>query len=360
MVEQRQFHTPCEPREQLRRVAHLEDDDVRLHRRRVEAYAGQLGQPLRECARVGMILGQAPDVVIERVDAGSGEHPRLAQRAAQHLLETPRLRDQLGGAREHRADRRAEALGEVDPRRVERRRVIARRDAGGDDGVHQPRAVEMRAQSVHARELEYLMDGLQRPHPASAEVGRLLDAHQPRARRVSLIDPQRRLHLSGREDSALAVERAEHRSRQLRRPAGLGHDRMRAALEDHLVAAWANVQAQRNLVAHRAARQEHRGLVAEQLRHASLQALRCGVGAALLIADLGGCDGRAHPLAGPRLRVAVEIDGIQAAAQVSATKPAPTGCSEPCQAHPIDSPTSCRLRCVTSGVLGVGSARARR
>ena len=46
--------------------------------------AGDLGQALGQAARVGVVLGQAVDVVVERVDAGGGDDAGLAHRAAEH------------------------------------------------------------------------------------------------------------------------------------------------------------------------------------------------------------------------------------------------------------------------------------
>ena len=98
--------TPCvgEPREERRGVRHLEDDDVRLDRRRVELDARQLRQPVGEPRGVGVVLGQPLDVVVERVQAARRDDARLAHRAADHLLVAPGLVDQLRATR--RAPRR--------------------------------------------------------------------------------------------------------------------------------------------------------------------------------------------------------------------------------------------------------------
>ena len=133
----------------------------------------------------------------------------------------------------------------------------------------------MRAQPVLAREREHGVDALQRPHAASAEVGCLLYRDHARARRVAIAYwAKGALELLDREDAALAIQRPHHRPRELRGSAGLGRDWVRRAVEDQLVAAGPHVQAQGDLVAHRAARQKHRRLVSEQARHALLQPAR--------------------------------------------------------------------------------------
>ncbi|HTU79805.1 MAG TPA: hypothetical protein VMF09_13705 [Solirubrobacteraceae bacterium] len=154
-------------------------------------------------ARVVVVFGQALDVVLERIQAARGEDARLAQRAAQHLLPAPRLADQLARAGEHRAHRRAEALREVDPGGVEAAGAVARGHAGREDGVEQPRAVEVRPQAVSPGGLEHLEDRPARPHPAAAEIGGLLDRDRARARRVPIPRrADRRLELCGRDDAS--------------------------------------------------------------------------------------------------------------------------------------------------------------
>ena len=147
--------------------------------------------------------------------------PGLAQRAAPHLLVAPRLLDQLGRAAQHRAHRRAQALGEVQPGGVEAGRVAPGLDARRHHGVEQPRAVEVRAQAVRAGGGQHLVDLLERPHPAAGQVGGLLDRHQPRAGQVAVGRPDGRLELLGGEAAAVAVELGRawpRRSPPARRP----------------------------------------------------------------------------------------------------------------------------------------------
>src|SRR5439155_11646753 len=68
------------------------------------------------------------------------------------------------------------------------------------------------------------------------------------------------------------------------------------------------VQPQRDLVAHRPAGQEHRGLVPQQLGDTLLQRVRRWIQSTLLVAHDGGRDRGPHPLGGARLRVAVQVD----------------------------------------------------
>ena len=90
-----------------------------------------------------MILAEPLDVMVERVEASGGHHPRLTHRTTEAMLEAPRALDELVGAGEHRTQRRTEPLREVDPHRVDPAAPARRIDAGCDHRVHQPRTVDV-------------------------------------------------------------------------------------------------------------------------------------------------------------------------------------------------------------------------
>jgi len=120
--------------------------------------------------------------------------------------------------------------------------------AGGDHRVHQPGPVEVRTQPVLPGDVEHGPDRLERPDATAADVAGLLDGHQSRARGVAVPRrAERPLELLGGKNPAVAVERSDHRPREVRRTAGLGIHRMGGAVEDHLVAPRADVQPQSDL-----------------------------------------------------------------------------------------------------------------
>ena len=84
--------------------------------------ARDLRQPPRQRAGIGVIVRKAIDMMVERVDAGGGADAGLAHRAAEPLLPAPDLVDEIARAGDHGADRRAQALGEIDPGRIPARR----------------------------------------------------------------------------------------------------------------------------------------------------------------------------------------------------------------------------------------------
>src|SRR5580698_5641328 len=115
-------------------------------------------------------------MMVERVDAGSGANAGLPHGAAQPLLPAPDLVDEAVAARDHRADRGAQSLGEIDPGRIPSLRHLARTDSRGDAGVQQPRAVHMGDEAVGLGDLcDRIEIGLV-PDRAAADIGGLFDA----------------------------------------------------------------------------------------------------------------------------------------------------------------------------------------
>ena len=215
-----------------RDVGDAEDHDVGGNLRRVDLDPRHARETVREGAGVLVVDREPLDVVVERPQCAGGHDPRLAQRAPEHLLVAPRLLDQRVRAREHAAHGRAEALGEVDPGGVEALRPLRGRDPAGDDGVHQPRAVHVEAQSVGLRDLARTSRSCASGHtwPPARFVVCSTDT-EPRARGGSGARGAHRGRERGRvEHPALALERAQHRAGDRRRAAGLGLDRMRDAV----------------------------------------------------------------------------------------------------------------------------------
>ena len=105
---------------------------------------------------------------------------------------------------------------------------------------------------------------VERPHRAAAEVVGLLEAHQRRRRPVGVARLQRRRQVGGREHAALAAHGVDDRARHDADAAGLRAQHVAEVLHDHRVARR-DVGGDADQVAHRAGRQEHRGLVPEPL-----------------------------------------------------------------------------------------------
>ena len=103
-----------------------------------------------------------------------------------------------------------------------------------------------------------------RPDRTAAEIRGLLDHNQPLPRRVRPIRPQRRAQLIGTENAATTAQRLNHHAGERGGTAAFETDDVRGRIADHFLAG-ATVHRERDLVRHRAGRQEHRVFLAEQL-----------------------------------------------------------------------------------------------
>lgn len=116
------FMTPCgeDPRVHLYFEAH----NVRLDRARIQADRIVSREALGQSAGVLDISRQLSTMVIEGVQGGGREDPRLPHTAPILLLKTPGSFDHRLRTDQRGADRRSEALAEADVHRVEGLRVI--------------------------------------------------------------------------------------------------------------------------------------------------------------------------------------------------------------------------------------------
>ena len=124
---------------------------------------GKVAEHVRQPPGVGVVLRQALDVVIERIEAGRGQHARLAQRAAQAMLPLPGLVNEGRRAGEHPTHRAAQPLRQIEPDAVAWRSHTMGGDAAGDGGIEDARAVHMHGEAVAAGGARHVLDGLQRP-----------------------------------------------------------------------------------------------------------------------------------------------------------------------------------------------------
>src|SRR5687767_447058 len=95
-----------------------------------------------------MILGEARDVVLEGVEAGSGEDARLAHGAAEDLARPACPLDERRVCEQYGSGGRAQPLRQARRHRIEP--AAQRLDAGSElhGRVEDARAVEMRAQAA--------------------------------------------------------------------------------------------------------------------------------------------------------------------------------------------------------------------
>ena len=251
-----------------------------------------------------MVFGQALDVVLQRIQAGGGEDAGLAHAAAQHLAPAQRLRDERPAAAQHRADRRAQPLGQADGNAVEAPHRFARADAEFHRGIADARAVQVRREAALVREPGCRVEVGGR-HDAPAQ--RILQREQTAAREVKVVRLDRALDVRQRQGAVglvcdgLRLQAAEHGA-----ASGLVLVGVRLLPDDVFVAALA-VREQRDQVGLRARGREQRRFMAEQLGRARLQAVDRRVVAVDVVAHFGRGHGGAHGRARAGDGVASEV-----------------------------------------------------
>ena len=277
-------------RDQRGRVLDLEHDDVRRDGRGIELDPGHAREPAGELTRQRVIVGEPLDVVVERVQRAGGDDPRLAHRAAPHLLVAPRLVDQRPRARQARADRRARAPSRSPPTRCRTRRSTTPRASRSppprSSAARRPcaAAVRPRARPRPRRRAARAATRARRSGSSSARPTRAASAagsDRPRAaapsRSASAVNIPRSPSSGHSTAPEIAAGPPASATIGCERPVQVG-----------LVAGRPDVQPERDRVAHRPAGQEHGRLEAEQLGHPLAERVDGRVGERLLVADLGG------------------------------------------------------------------------
>ena len=264
----------------------------------------------RAAARA-VVVGQPLDVVVERVQAGRGEDADLAHAGAVALAPDPGLGDPLGRGDQHRADRRAESLGQADRHGVEAAAELAQRrrrwrrgrsTAGRRRGAGRARA--RRRQLAAPRELRRAAGPCRR---------RSCGCSRPRSPRSRPGTGRRRARSAPRhgvdvEPAARRRPGADGDAGERRGGAELGPRRCGRSASQSI--SWPGGTSSRrpSWLRQRAGRHEQAGLVAEQLGDLGLERVDRRVLAVDVVADLG-----ARP--SPR-RIAARRPGDGVGAQV--------------------------------------------
>src|ERR671910_2203060 len=158
----------------LRERGNVELDEIRLDPVQVDREP-RLRETQGEPLRAAVVVGEAVDVVVECIDAGCSDDPGLAHRAAEEMLEPPRVAHHPALPGQNRAQRAAEPFREAQRDSVEARPDLGGLDAERDRRVEEARTVEVEGQAELECDRVQLADLLQGPHPAATRVVRVLD-----------------------------------------------------------------------------------------------------------------------------------------------------------------------------------------
>ena len=273
-------------------------------------------QGLGETPGVGVVVGQAIDhagrTVGQGDEAGRGQDADLAHPATDELARAARARDDVVRADQDRPDRAAEALGQAERHGVRRIGQVPGRHAGrplGDHGVPEASAIDVERDAVAARDGGDLA-GVRGRQRLAHRVGMgVLERDEARQRLVGIGRVAERGVDGGRVQGAVrpVFQAARARADDDRVPGRLVDDEVMLRAGDDLLAT-AEMGHHRREIAHRPARDEEAGLLAEELRGAFLEGDDGRVVAEDVVAEFGLGHRPAHGVGGPRNGVAAEVD----------------------------------------------------
>ena len=305
-----------------RHVAGVDHHDVGLHGGRVTAVGRLLGDG----------RGEAPRRPRGRRPAGRGggrartprrrpgSRPAACRRPAACARPGPG-RCRAAGADQHRADRRAEPLGEADADGVEQPAVVGQRDPGGHVGVPQPGAVEVVAEPA-ARHSSPSSDQWSRAGSCRRRSCGCSPPPPPRSRPGRARRPGRRPRPPRRRPPARTDGKVRMVSPCTAAWAPISARAMWALTSQTTSCAGLDQQPDAEQVGQRPAGAEQPGLVPEQVRDPLLQRADGRVLAVDVVAHRGGEHRGPHPGGGLGDGVGAQVDH-ERASRAGGFAPAP-------------------------------------
>jgi hypothetical protein len=255
-----------------------------------------------------VIVREPLDVVVERVDPGRSDDPRLPHRTAELVLESPGLPHQLVGAGDQRPERAPEPLGEADRDRVEVSCDLRSGHSARHCSVEHARPVEMDRKLDLPAGGDERPDLVERPNPPTRRVVRVLDCDDAGRGDMGLVrPPQHLLDVCRAEAAGDAADRSRHQTRMHGGAPELRQEDVSVLLCDQLVTRLRQGP-EGDLVRHRRGGNVNGLLLSEQLGDPALELVDGRVLAPLLVADLGLGYRLAHAAARLGLRIRTKVD----------------------------------------------------
>ena len=157
-----------------------------------------------------VVFGQAFHVMLQGVKRSGGDDSGLAHPAAEEFAVPPGFVNQLLGAGQGRAHRSSQPLAEADAHRVEVLRPLPGGNPRGHHGVEKPCSVQVGAQAVLVGPTADRFQRLVRPHPTTAAVVGVFQAHESRPHQVFVLRADHAVELLGLKDAVAARDRPGH------------------------------------------------------------------------------------------------------------------------------------------------------
>lgn len=285
-----------------------EDDDVGIDavglKREAVGGADRLGEDLG----VGVVVLEAVTVVLQSVESAGGDDAVLPHGTAEELAVAAGFFDHVLRASQGGADRGTEAFAEADANRVEVFAPFGFRNASGGGRVPEASAVEVGLQAGVVSPLADGGDVFDRLDFASAAVVCVFEADEGRANEMVVFGADQAAKLIDVEDAVLAFDGAGGDAAELREGTLLVVVNVTAGFADEFVAGLA-VNADADLVGHRAGGHEDGRFFAEDFGGEFLKAVAGGIDVDHVVADFGGGDELPHGGRGAGDGVGAKVDG---------------------------------------------------
>jgi hypothetical protein len=274
----------------------IEPHHIRLRRLRQPPAHGSPHRryPLRDLMaplqQAPLTIRAPPKRLIDSHARRGRQHARLPQPPADGFPHPARPPDERLAADQDAAHGRAEALREAQRDGVEAGREVRQRARARDDGLPDPRAVEVQLHAVLAREgadAPRLGEG----HDGAAEG--VFEGDDARGARVDVVREDDVLLdvLQGQVDAVPGGDAADQRAAQGGDAAGFPFEDVGAVVAEDGVGGLGQVRAQGELVAHGAGEDEERGVVGGELGEVGFEGEGGGVFHEDVVEEGGVLDG---------------------------------------------------------------------
>ena len=254
-----------------------------------------------------MIDGESLDVVLHRIHRSRRDDARLTQCSAEQLADAASFADVLAIADEDRTHRTAQALRETDRDRVEVLSDLGCCTAQRDASIEQPRAVQMRLQSVVVSPTANARELIERPRSATSDVRRVLQTKQPRDAEMLIVRLHFPFEVRDVEHSQPPGNLPAHDTAENRRAARFKASDVTGLFDQQFVAGEA-VCLHSHLIRLRPRAREDGGFVSQLLGHQFFETVHRRILTRHVVADFRASDRLTHRRRGLRHRVAVKID----------------------------------------------------